>query len=187
MNQNEFGFTLTELMVTVSIAAILLALATPSFRETMVRNRLVTQTNEFIGTLLYARSEAIRRGRSISICKSNDGTACDGTNWEDGWIAFLDTDADGSLNAGETILRTWPALPSNYTLRATNNFTNFIRYKPDGTANTMGTFVLCYQSREIGAKAIVISRLRPRLALDTNNNDIPEKENGDDISSCENP
>ena len=57
------GFTLIELMVTLTVMAILLSIAAPSFTSLMAANRMSTQTNEFIGALNLARSEAVRRGQ----------------------------------------------------------------------------------------------------------------------------
>lgn len=72
------GFTIVELMFTVFIAAILLAVAIPSFRGMMASNRLVTQTNDLIGAMNFARSEAITRNRTITFCRADSivATAC---------------------------------------------------------------------------------------------------------------
>jgi type IV fimbrial biogenesis protein FimT len=98
----------------------------------------------------------------------------------------VDCDGDGTQDKDscEETLRTWPALPEGYTLRPNNNFDNYLRYDPQGAANNIGTFALCYQEKREGAKAIVITRLRPRLGIDSNGNQIPETDSGDDIASC---
>ena len=56
------GFTLVELMVTLAVAAIILAIAAPSFSQMIRDHRLITTANDFMGTMQLARSEAIRRG-----------------------------------------------------------------------------------------------------------------------------
>ncbi len=183
------GVTLIELMVVLAIAAIMLTVAVPSLRESFTRNRLTNQANTFMAALNLARTEAIRRGQSVTLCKSSDGNSCQttGKNWEIGWIAFVDTDKNGTRNTGsgstETLLRAWPALPSGYSLRPNANFDNFLRYNPRGEANNQGTFAICYNNQRVDAKAIVITRLRPRLGHDRNGNRIPENDAGD-ISSC---
>lgn len=187
------GFTLVELMVTVVVAAILLSLAVPSFHGTLIRNRLATATNEFMGAINYARSEAIKRRGSITLCKSSTGIGCTmtGSEWEHGWIAFVDRDPYGSRDSDETLLRVWSALPSGYTLRtSSSNFTNHLRYNALGAvANSSvgGTFALCHNNQRTGARAIIITPLRPRLGLDANGDRIPEKENNTNISTCEAP
>lgn len=74
------GFTLIELMVVLAIAAILLTVGVPSFRDLMIKNRLSGQIQEFYNAINFARSEAIKRGNFVSICKSSDGSTCGGSN-----------------------------------------------------------------------------------------------------------
>lgn len=190
------GVTLIELMVTLAVAAILLSQAAPGFRDTIIRNRLVTFTNEFMAAINYARSEAIKSGKSVTVCKSSSGTGCTttGSQWENGWIVFIDDNANGSSETGETVLRVWPSIPSGYTLRTNStNFTNYLRYNALGAvANNSvgGTFALCYNNQTTDARTIAITQLRPRLGIDSNGNRIPEKDvNGvsTDISNCTNP
>lgn len=98
------GFTLVELMVTLAVAAILIAMATPSFRELMMNNRLTVTTNDFVGAANLARSEAIKRGLNASVCISNDGATCSaGTQWNVGWIVWFDANNSGTPDAGEIV------------------------------------------------------------------------------------
>jgi type IV fimbrial biogenesis protein FimT len=105
------GFTLIELLVTLSIAAILAAFALPSFMGTIQRNRISVTAGSLQSDLAYARSESVRRGRSVSVCPANvtDGsaaTSCNSsTNWTNGWIVFVDLNANGAVDSGETVLR----------------------------------------------------------------------------------
>ncbi|BCU07709.1 GspH/FimT family pseudopilin [Allochromatium tepidum] len=179
------GLTLIELMVTLAVAVIILSMGIPSFQSMIQSNRLTSAANEFMAALNYARSEAIKRGQGIILCKTTTFTACTegGNKWETGWMAFLDKDKNNKWSSGDEILRVWQALPAGYTLRPNNNFNNYLRYGPDGAANNLGTFALCYNNQTQGAKAIVITRLRPRLGKDSNGNQIPENDAGD-ISSC---
>ncbi|MFB1487585.1 MULTISPECIES: GspH/FimT family pseudopilin [unclassified Thiocapsa] len=98
------GFTLLELMVTVAIAAILLTLGVPSFRDLVQNNRAATQVNALVTALSLARSEAVRRGQHVSICPSTDQETCTGgDDWDDGWIVFVDDETSEVLRVEEAM------------------------------------------------------------------------------------
>lgn len=106
------GFTLTELAITLAIAGIVAAAAIPSMQSLVREQRLTGQTNEFIGDLTFARSEALKRGASIVVCKSTNPLAasptCDPTDanpWTSGRVVFVDLDNDNVIDANEPILR----------------------------------------------------------------------------------
>lgn len=174
------GLTLIELLVVLSIAVILMAIAAPSFNETLRRNRIETAANSLLSALNFARTEAIRRGVSVTVRKN-------GTQWEEGYFAFVDTNGNGSQDTGEALLRRWDALPAGYTLRTnSSNFANYILYNPRGEIannSTGGYFIVCFNGQLNGAKAIVLTPVRAVLAGDLNGNGIPESDSGD-IASC---
>jgi len=146
------GFTLIEMMMTITVFALLLGVAVPSFMETVRNNRLTTQNNEFIGALNLARSEALKRSNSVSVCASVDQLTCSGaTDWTTGYIVFSDLDADGdkdpdpdgdpTTDDGDGLLQSAGAAPPEFTLNATNR--SFLRFGPTGTsASGIETFNL---------------------------------------------
>ena len=83
------GFTLVELMVTLAVAAILMALAVPSFTSVINGNRLTSTANELVSSLQLARSEALRRNTQVRVCRSLNGTSCAGTGQWDRWITLI--------------------------------------------------------------------------------------------------
>lgn len=142
------GFTLLELMIVVSIVAITASLAVPSFRETIARNRIVTQNNALITALTLARSEAIKQGSRVSVCASADMTSCSGAGtWETGWIVFDDPTNPGTVDGGEQVLRVWDALKAGTTIRAAGSFSDFVSFVGSGesraTPTNNDTFSVC--------------------------------------------
>lgn len=100
------GFTLTELMVTVSIAGIMLAIAVPNLHALILDNRLASQSAEFTGALAAARSEASTRGSRVGV--SPVASAFDG-----GWRIWVDSNNNSLLDPGESILRIHEDLRGN--------------------------------------------------------------------------
>lgn len=106
--KTQSGLTLIELMVAMAIAIVVLAIGVPSFVGMMSTNQAAGYANDLVGAIRLARSEAVKRADSVTICASNAGqTGCSGQNWQNGWIVFVDDDADGTYDGGEEILRTW--------------------------------------------------------------------------------
>ncbi len=77
-SQRHAGFTLVELMVALGVLAILIGIATPNFREFIANQRLKSATHELYLTLLYSRSEAIKRNGNVFIVPHGGG-------WAAGW------------------------------------------------------------------------------------------------------
>jgi type IV fimbrial biogenesis protein FimT len=98
------GFTLIELMITLFIVGILLAVGVPSLKTFMQSNQLVAATNELISALHLARSEAIKLNARVSICESSNGKTCSTSgSWKEGWIVFVDANGDlGNIGAACT-------------------------------------------------------------------------------------
>jgi type IV fimbrial biogenesis protein FimT len=104
------GFTAIELMVVVSIVAILAALAGPSFTPLIENWRVRESAEQLQSTLHYARSEAIKRGGRVVIQKipnnTNGCTTASSTRaWDCGWIVCHDTNDNGTCNAAEPVLQ----------------------------------------------------------------------------------
>lgn len=83
------GFTLMELMFTIAVAGILLAVAVPSFTGMIANNRLVSQSTEIVAAMNLARSEAIAKNATVRVCRANleSSTTCAGSAGE--WDFFI--------------------------------------------------------------------------------------------------
>lgn len=137
--RKQAGFTLIELLVTLSVVAILVTLAVPNMKLTFQNNRLVTQANDLLGSLIYARSEATEVGSNVTICASSDGATCSGSNWATGWIISY-------VNGGTTtLLRSHAAISGGNTLASGTNLGASIAFTNTGTLATGlgGNFSLC--------------------------------------------
>lgn len=125
------GVTVVELMVAIAIVGILTAIALPNFASALRSNRLANTGNEFIATVAFSRSEAIRNNRGAVFCASADGSACGG-NWQDGWIVWADANADGirqTSGAGEEpVLRRQGPLAQQVTIGGATT----VRFSPRG-------------------------------------------------------
>ncbi len=143
------GFTLIELMIVIAIAAILMTLAVPSFSLMINNSKVTSATNEFIGSLNLARSEALKRSNNVSVCKSNAAfTACDTsatTFTANGWLVF--TDACGTVGSVDTVAAAAgpPAVPAcTDTLIKVGESDDQIEIRENTTTGTGGVDVVTY-------------------------------------------
>ena len=155
MEKNS-GFTLLELMITVTLVSLVMAIGIPSMRVFIQNDRLVTQINTMVGHLAYARSEAVTRHQPVIICASSNQTSCSSTNWAEGWILFVDTDNNSDVSATENILRQQQALSGSVTF--TSSIGSVVTYDERGFApDSVGTFSLCDDRGTSEMKSISIS------------------------------
>ena len=163
------GFTLIELLVTVAIAAVLMALAAPNLASFLKNNRLTTVTNDLLGDLAVARSEAAKRGLPVTICVSTDGASCTGgTDWLTGRVIYEGLGANTAPSTNSIIRVSQPA--SNGTTLSSSGFSSgsFVTYTVLGTISTgstnVGRFKVCDDRTGSYGKLITITSTgRPLL------------------------
>jgi type IV fimbrial biogenesis protein FimT len=145
------GFSLIELLIAVAIVGLLVLAAGPSYRNWIAAQELANHAHFLAGTLNLARSEAIKTGYRVNLCKSSDRQQCadDGSGWELGWILYIDENQDGEISAGETVLRTEGPPGNGITVRGNRPVGDYVSYTSLGHARMlsgalqMGTFVVC--------------------------------------------
>lgn len=163
------GFTLVELLVTLAVFGILALAAMPAFNGYVTSNRMITDTNSFVGTLNYARTEAIKRRVDISVCRSSDGATCATAAgaWNTGWIVFVNTDNDmpAQVDVGEEILRVSGSL--NDSVQASLALADYITFNSNGYSSAQGQFIVCDKNATTStARAIALNRIG-RITLST--------------------
>lgn len=138
------GFTLIELLVTITVLSVLLVVAAPAMTEMILNNRMAGFSNDLMSDLAAARSESLKRSQRVVICKNsgNDASCSTSTNWESGWLLYLDANSNTALDTGETILRVRQALPGGYSV-VSAGITDTLVVRPVGLATPTGTFKIC--------------------------------------------
>ena len=155
MVKQQRWFTFLELMITLTVAAILSTLAFPSFVTMTKNNRLTTQANDFILALNITRSEAVKRGTPTTITAS-------GGSWANGWTV-------ANPNATPVTLRIGDALQDSMILTNDNSNT-ILTYSSSGTAAgnsnaAPGNFELCDdRTGEIGRQISISTTGRVSVA-----------------------
>jgi type IV fimbrial biogenesis protein FimT len=167
MNGRFRGFSLYELLVTIAIAATVLAIGVPSFASLTARNRLHVEINALFHAVHVARKESIMRRQVVSICPSPDGLQClPGRDWSAGWIMFTNHDRDEPprVDAGEPVLQVHRVSEAVRLSANRHGFTLRATFK----RATNGTIVACDAASRTPPRALVISFTgRPRVALKT--------------------
>ena len=132
---NQAGFSLMELLITVSVMAITLGIGIPSFQTFIANARLVAQTNNIVSALNIARSKAISthyRGIVAPIT---------GTDWTDGFQVFVDRDGNQEASDDEVIQK-FEAMSGGFYVKPTATVNDKVVYDPDGRADA-GSFYIC--------------------------------------------
>lgn len=146
------GFTLVELIVAISIAAILLAIAVPSYSSSQLNSQLRVSANDLIGSINLARSEAIKRGTTVTLCASADGESCGG-EWHEGWLVLREADA---LHDEAVILQSVTGIPAGFQLTESSDNAALL-FQSTGVEATAATFKLCRSSPEPGSQERIVS------------------------------
>jgi len=148
------GFTLVELLVTISIAAILLSLAAPSFSDLILNQQVRVSAGDLQTSFFYARSEAIKRAADVSVVPS-------GGDWKNGWTVQL---TDGTVLRRQALLSDQLASMSGVT----------VTYQSNGhlPPPVIGTIVIRVSGNtHVTARCISIDLSgRPSLVVDTDGN-----------------
>lgn len=160
---NKKGFSLIELIIVLSITAILATIAIPSFQWVIRTNRLAAATNQMVAMLAFTRSEAIKRGVRVTLCKSDSGVQCTTSQgFEQGWIVFQDHNVNATVDGNEAIIQVFSGEQLDGLVMTGNRpVASYVSYTPMGNteltsgAFQAGTLTFCATPE---ARRLIISR-----------------------------
>lgn len=133
MNDNNkcLGFTLIEMLVTVAIAGILLAISTPYFTEIITNNKTQSYSSELSMALFLAQNEAIKRGVQVTVKPNATGT---GYKWQGGWTIFSDNNGNGTQDGTDELIQSYTDADSAYTLKSKDSvFASYVGFSATGS------------------------------------------------------
>ncbi len=164
------AYSLFDALTTLAVLCTVATVAIPAVSHLVASTRVTTQVNELMTHLHLARSEAIKRGQRVLLCKSRDGSRCTSDSpWHEGWIVFVDQNDNHTVDGDEQIIRVQQAL-TGVTLQAGlsgsgSNLNDYVGYRPDGFSGKRGTFTFCVPNAPNRARAIILYWTgRPRIS-----------------------
>lgn len=155
---NRRGWTLVELLIVLALASALFGLAVPALSSGLEAARASDARAELEASLMSASTHAAIAGVRGVLCPSTDGLECaDTPDWSDGWLVFLDSNADRELEGGERVLKAQPALQGRVRLHTTAGRTRIVFQGNGGNAGSNATFTLCDGRGPGAARALIMS------------------------------
>lgn len=140
------GFTLTELIVTVALLAIVTSFAIPGMQTLVVNNRVSTLANEFTSGLSYTRGEAVNRNMCVTMCITNNPNAESPTcttalnDWNNGWIIFANPNCnDSALDDRDVLLQVYEGAPTGPQLTTVGTNIRRITFTARGVPSAIAT------------------------------------------------
>lgn len=128
--RNNLGFTYLECVITLTVVAIVAALAAPSFSRLIQDNKVETAT--------HALLEAVKTTRSYAIKGNRRTTLASAPSWEDGWIIFYDDNHNGAIDQNETLLLDSQAIPTHVIVKGNRYVDDYISYLGTGESRWAG-------------------------------------------------
>ena len=156
MKTRHTGFSFLDLIITLSVMAILMTIAVPSVGNLIREHRVTSHANTLVAHLHYARHEAVFRRTHVSACPSMDRQTCTGDNrWDQGWIVFVDAQRRGQPDDPDDILR---VVQPNEDLLLHSAGRIRVRFQPHGGAyGTNLTIRVCDPTGTADPRAVIVS------------------------------
>lgn len=159
-----------EALVVMCVLGLLLGLTAPAMTAMLARHRLQGQAQSLLDSLVLARSEALRRQQTVSLCPRAADGSCDAHGrWHQGWLVFVDTNLNGRQDAQEWVLETRPALPQAVQVQVTSTDKRYYAYNAEGRSATVhgafmaGTWRFCLADAPRAWQVVANALGRPRI------------------------
>ncbi|MEO7935581.1 MAG: GspH/FimT family pseudopilin [Dokdonella sp.] len=156
--KHSMGVTLIELLIVISIIAVLTTMALPSFANLRQSSVSRSARSALSVTINQARIAAAMRRQTVVVCPSANQTDCvRNLRWQHGWIAFFDSNRDGEHDTNEEILALSQAQSTGISILSTSG-RHRIRYQADGTSDGSNlTLTFCDRRGPASASTLVVS------------------------------
>lgn len=159
INCNARGFTLIECLITITILAILLAVAVPIGRDFLLKRAVVTEAEEVVSALRYARREAALMGKTLILTPLSNAETDD---WSSGALLFVDNNHNHVYEAStDKVLYEWQWHDANIAVNWGGVSKKYLQFIPTGLENALsGTFYVCpLNTQSVKTVAVVMNRL----------------------------
>lgn len=164
------GFTLVELLISLAVMAVLMTFAVPSFHSLMDSSKLTAASNALLSSMHLARSEAIKRGARVVLCKTANGFVCaERGGWEQGWIVFHDANNNGERDGNEVVIQRIQPLAASLRLTGNSTVAKYVSFVSTGGTKQVGggfqagTLTVCNESAGEARKIVLNAVGRPRV------------------------
>jgi type IV fimbrial biogenesis protein FimT len=157
----NFGLTLIEMVIVLSLFTILIAIGTTSLKFLSIRSEQTTSLNSFLSHFYLARSLAIQKEQHIAICPSSDGKRCKQEPiWNTGLIIFEDSNRNRLLDANEPILATHLLAEHSELQITSSEHRQRVIYHADGRPSGYNlTLTFCDPEERIKPKALIVNNV----------------------------
>jgi type IV fimbrial biogenesis protein FimT len=152
------GLTLIELLFTVAIVGITLAVGLPALADALSRTAVTTTSASLTAALAQARTAAVSFHQPAVLCPTSDHLSCArATRWDGGWMVFLDPDRDGRRGDAERLLWASDGADRDISIASTRGRLA-VTYLPDGRSPGSNlTLSICPRTHDVDGRQLVLN------------------------------
>jgi type IV fimbrial biogenesis protein FimT len=174
--------TLLEMLITLAIAAILMAVVVPNFSLMITKSKVTAEVNKMSAMLQHSRFIAIDEHLPTLICPSADFQRCDFSNWQLPKIMFADANFNKERDADEALIYASESPASDLIMRGPRRA---IQFYEDGAIASPASILICpvdaptnLSFKKLNRALFLSLQGRVRLSKDTNGDEVHERGSG---------